>query len=1044
MSFLPHLDTKNQSGAQLSASWTLLQNSNHGYLLLDRDRIVCEVNPALAKAMRCKPKALVHYCLDSTLPELADGLEPVLQRLFCLGHDSQQESLEIVLSQDGSNSRHWKASCSLVSTGDGQSAVAILFEDTTSQHKLAKMLVEGENRFRSTFDSAATGMALVDLSGNLFRANRALCNMMGYQESELVGQSLASLTHPDDLEEDLVAFQRMFRGEISEYRLDKRYVRSDGTILWGLLNAAIVRGVDGSPLYAIGEVQDITKNKLAFDAVQQSEQLYRDLAESLPQLVWIADANGIVQSVNERAVEYIGRETIDEIWPDWQPLVHPDDLEETVRRWSESVAAKTAIDIQFRFLRFDGQYRWHISRAIPIFAEDGEVKRWLGTLTDIHSQKMAQQAIDASERRFRAVLERSFDCVKLISADGIVKYISPSSQTLFDAKPEERLGKPAFELTHPDDVNFVHQQFNEVLKAPGVPLSWSYRIRQSNGSIRWLEAWGTNLLHDSDVEAVVINLRDITQDKQNAETQERLRSERNRVLKRLQVQVETMPIGLIVTDEEFRLTEWNPAAQKIFGHRKEDVVGKRFDELRLVEESHVESVEGIAERLLAGGDMAHGTHRNLTRDGEFRECEWYLAPLMGDGGNFEGVLGIVVDVTERLQLEEQFRQAQKMEAIGRLAGGIAHDFNNLLTVINGYAEVLLDDGPNTKAQNLLLEICRAGERAARLTDQLLSFSRKKEQKRELLQLSEVVRNMESMLRSMIGEDVELFVDYRSDLPYVHVDRTQVEQVLMNLAVNARDAMPEGGRLSISIDSLEIAEQQAMCSPTIRDGNYVRMVVSDTGTGMSDHVKKQIFDPFFTTKEVGKGTGLGLSTVYGVITQNGGSIHVESTSGEGTKFEVFLPIAKATQARIRLADTSQMQGNGETILLVEDDQSLRNVVKTMLNQLGYHVLAAENAAEAKKLASVHRESIQLLLTDVVMPEMGGGELYQCLVTELPKLRVLFMSGYTQGRLSQYNIGGSEDLLLRKPFSRSTLAQRVHKSFSTSSPWDRNGISSNDRE
>jgi len=1025
MNLSPQKPTSTSPSPQSTVPWTVLQNSSFGYLLLDQDGRVCETNPAFSSAVQFPPEQLAQKTLPEVLPELAHQLEPVLNKLLAEKVNEQSYSLEVTLPRSMYHSRTWKATCLYISPNDRPPAIAVQLEETTNLSSMETMLFESENRFRSTFDSATTGMALVDLSGNLFRVNRALCRMLAYEEHELVGQSITSLTCPDDLAEDLVESKRLFEGEINHYQLEKRYLRSDGQIVWGHLNASIVRGVDGSPLYGVGEVQDITGRKIAFDAMLKSEQQYRNLADSIPQLVWIADKEGTIQYVNDQAVKYIGQDQLSRLWPNWEPLVHPDDLAETSRQWSQSVTSQTAIDIQFRFRRFDGEYRWHISRAVPVFSERGKIDRWFGTLTDIHDQKLLQQALDASERKFRAVLEQSFDCVKLTTAEGIVKYISPSSEELLGYKPEERLGKLAFESIHPDDKDFVREQMRQVLASPGEPLTWAYRARHRNGTTRWLEVWVTNLLDDQDVESVVINIRDVTNDKLNSATQERLRAERNRLLHRLQIQVETMPIGLIVTDEEFCIIEWNPAAQKIFGHLQEDVLAKRFDQLGLVDQSSMETVEEIAQNLLKGGDTVHGTHRNRTSSGKEILCEWYLTPLIDEGGKFEGVLSSVIDVTDRRQLEEQFRQAQKMEAVGRLAGGIAHDFNNLLTVINGYTELLLDESPDVElGRSLLLEIQKAGIRAARLTDQLLSFSRKKVQKSELLCLVDVTRNMESMLRRLIGEDVELVVEYENYLPRVLADQTQIEQILMNLSVNARDAMPRGGRLSIAIGSMVILDAEEYREFRLQPGKYVRITVTDNGTGMTDEVRKQVFEPFFTTKEAGDGTGLGLSTVYGVIAQHGGNVRVHSVLGEGTRFDIVLPAALSPPSAISPSHNDQPAGNGERILLVEDDQTLRNVIQQMLDQLGYQVVSAGSAQEAMKLARERQVLPDLLLTDVVMPEVGGADLFKNLVQRLPELKVLFMSGYANEQLLQYGVDGTDEHFLQKPFSRSTLAQQVY--------------------
>jgi two-component system cell cycle sensor histidine kinase/response regulator CckA len=401
-----------------------------------------------------------------------------------------------------------------------------------------------------------------------------------------------------------------------------------------------------------------------------------------------------------------------------------------------------------------------------------------------------------------------------------------------------------------------------------------------------------------------------------------------------------------------------------------------------------------------------------------------VTPMRGDGRP-EGAVVMHINVSDHKRLEQQFTQAQKMEAVGRLAGGVAHDFNNLLTVINGYSEMVRDRlPPGDPARELVAEIARAGERAAGLTRQLLAFSRQQLVVPQVLDLNALVADTEKMLRRLIGEDVELAVDLEPDLGHVEADPGQIEQVLMNLAVNARDAMPQGGRLTIQTRNIRI--DAAESRPGGRPGPYVLLAVSDTGCGMSEGTQARLFEPFFTTKGPGRGTGLGLATVYGIVQQSGGHIDVESARGQGTTFRIYLPRVEALAPTRKSHQGVRLRPGGrETVLLVEDEAAVRALVRVVLREGGYTVLEARHGVEALRLAEQHTGPIHLLLSDVVMPELGGRELADRLAALRPGLKILYLSGYTDDAVLRHGVQEAEAALLQKPFTPDALALKVRE-------------------
>jgi two-component system cell cycle sensor histidine kinase/response regulator CckA len=391
------------------------------------------------------------------------------------------------------------------------------------------------------------------------------------------------------------------------------------------------------------------------------------------------------------------------------------------------------------------------------------------------------------------------------------------------------------------------------------------------------------------------------------------------------------------------------------------------------------------------------------------------------------VVGSWTDVTERKHLEDQFRQAQKMEAVGRLAGGIAHDFNNLLQVITGYGELLLESlRPDDPSRELVGEMTRAGERGAGLTRQLLAFGRQSVLAPRVLDLNSVVIDLEKMLRRMIGEDVDLRTALRPGLGRVRADPGQIEQVLMNLAVNARDAMPQGGKLTIETRDAELDEEYARGHAGVQPGPYVLLAVSDSGHGMTPEVQARVFEPFFTTKEMGKGTGLGLATVFGIVQQTGGHIAVYSEPNVGTTFKVYLPRVEesVSPAKPRTSVLAVPKGT-ETVLLVEDEDAVRALVRIILRQAGYHVLEASDGGAALAMAGRHEGPIHLLLSDVVMPVLGGRQLAERLVALHPEMKVLYQSGYTDDAVVRHGILQEKVHFLQKPYSPAALAAKVRE-------------------
>jgi PAS domain S-box-containing protein len=428
--------------------------------------------------------------------------------------------------------------------------------------------------------------------------------------------------------------------------------------------------------------------------------------------------------------------------------------------------------------------------------------------------------------------------------------------------------------------------------------------------------------------------------------------------------------------------------------------------------------------LESGKPVPLSEGRIIRIDGTLLDVEISVAPFLEDGA--PAVQIVCRDISDRKVLEAQFRQAQKMEAIGKLAGGIAHDFNNLLTIIIGHCEFLIADLPaDASMKNSVLDIQKAGLRASDLTRQLLAFSRKAVVEPKVLDLNAVVVNMESMLQRLIGEDITLTTTLAPILGRIRADAGQIEQVIVNLVVNARDAMPQGGMLTITTCNVDLGYDYVMLHPHVKSGHYVMLAVSDTGTGMSQAMKERIFEPFFTTKEQGKGTGLGLATVYGIVTQSGSHIEVESEIGQGTTLYVYFPSIESCQLSTKSSHDKIVPRGKETVILVEDEDEVRTITRMALQFLGYTVLEAGSGTEAIRQCQSHPEPIHLLISDVVMPEMGGRQVAENVATIKPGIKVLFFSGYTDDAVVRHGISKSEVAFLQKPFRMEGLAKKVRE-------------------
>ncbi|MFZ0522617.1 MAG: PAS domain S-box protein [Candidatus Acidiferrales bacterium] len=621
------------------------------------------------------------------------------------------------------------------------------------------------------------------------------------------------------------------------------------------------------------------------------------------------------------------------------------------------------------------------------------------------------------EELFRLISENAADLIAVVDMDGNRIYNSLSHEKVLGYSADELKAFSSFEQIHPEDQERVKEAAQEARRS-GVGRPLEYRIRHKDGTWRVLESTASVIRNSKgEPEKLVIVNREITDRKRAAEALRRSELSFRTV-------VEDAPYGIFRATLTGQFLMVNPALQKMLGYESRDELLKA----NLAEDIYRYPAEHQkVNALFLQGQNLKGIEVEWKRkDSALIQARCSAWPVKDESGAVGYLEVFAEDITEQRVLERQFRMAQKMEAVGRLSGGIAHDFNNLLGVIIGYTQVVKRNlGPGHPSYEHAEEIERASQRAVSLTRQLLAYSRQQVLEPAILNLNTLVSDMEKMLSRLIGEDIALSLSLDPALSQVKADRGQIEQVLMNLAVNARDAMPDGGRLTIATANAELDLPYTREHPGSKPGWYVMLAVTDTGTGMDPETLAQVFEPFFTTKERDKGTGLGLATVYGVVKQSDGYIAVESQKGNGSSFKMYLPLVRQAAVAQESVPAPRSVRGCETILLVEDAEALRKLAHMFLHDNGYDVLTAADGSEAIRVAQQSSVPIHLLLTDVVMPGMNGRVLAERLAPGNPAMKVLYMSGYTDTFIAGHGALEPGTHLLQKPFTEETLTRKVRE-------------------
>ena len=935
----------------------------------------------------------------------------------------------------------------------GQDAILVVAQDISGRREMEEKAAERTAYMQAVTENNPLAIVTLDLDRRVQMCNPAFERLFGYTAEEIRGTDLELLISPPGRQSEMVGLiERTMLGTTVRTTTQRR--RRDGSLV-DVQFVGVPLVVDGKRTGSFGMYEDITERIRAENAQRSAEEKYRRIFERAVEGFFESTVEGRFVTVNPAMARIIGyrspAEMISEIHDMGKQLFLEADAQKKLAQGLETHGIVEGFECQM--VRKDGTKIWVSMNVRAIRDSGGRIVGHDGSAEDVTERKRSELDRQVTTEIIHAVsvTDNLDDLLRLVhvalgkvldAENCFVALYEPSTGMFhfplfvdkFDiASPADdlkksctsyvfRTGEPAI-MTKEFFEQLESRGEAELVGTPspswlGVPL----RTPTKTIGVLVVQNYETeNVYTQRDLEFLSSVGGQIALAIERKRAEERVRESEAR----LRVLVEQLPAVLWTVDRNLSFTSAVGSGLARLGLKPNQLVGMFLQE-------YFETNDPTFGPIAAHRRAINGEAVTFPVEWKNGSYACHVEPLRDAAGQLQGAICMALDVTDRKQLEEQFRQAQKMEAVGRLAGGIAHDFNNLLMVIQGYADLLVGKLP--AGENLRRnaeQIQSAAQRAAGLTQQLLAFSRKQILAPKVLNIHSVVADMEKMLRRLIGEDVELKVSSAPDLGLIKADRSQIEQVLMNLAVNARDAMPKGGRLTIETGNSEFDASVAEVPSVFAPGRYVMLAVSDTGCGMDTATKAHIFEPFFTTKEKGKGTGLGLATVYGVVKQSGGYVWVFSEPGQGTTFKIYLPrIDEDTVSNEsdRDKETKRCPRGSEVILLVEDEEGVRDLAREYLEMSGYSVIAAADGHRALELAATHRGPIHLLMTDVVMPGIGGHELAERVNNLRPGIKVLYMSGYTDQALATQGAFAKDVPLLQKPFTLQTLALKLREILS----------------
>jgi two-component system cell cycle sensor histidine kinase/response regulator CckA len=876
-----------------------------------------------------------------------------------------------------------------------------------------------ETLFRQLVENSLAGIQILQ-DGKYVFTNSRVAEMFGYTEEELRGIDSWSLAvAPEDRPMVVEQVRRRLSGELPRAQYTFKGQRKDGSLIDVEIHSNRIE-LDGRPA-VLGMLVDITQRKRAEAEMQHTTDLLQAIAEWTPDAVFIKDRSGRYLLFNPAAAHFVGRPVEEVLGRDDTQLFSPESSLVVMQR-DQEVMASGIMETREEELTAAGVKRVFLATKAPYRDNQGNIVGLIGISRDITERKRAEAERDHLLTRLQLQMDRMpLGCLLTDASFRIVDW-NTAAERIFGYTKAEMIGiGPPFEkIVDPGDWPQEQDILRRIRSGDMAAHSVNSNVTKEGRKI--VCEWNNTPVLDSEGNfvGVLAVAQDITS---------RREAEATILLRDRAIQAVTQ--GIIITDPALQdnpIIYVSPSFEKLTGYSASDALGKNCRFLQ-GPDTDSESVARLR-RAIRDAQPCKLELLNYRKDGTSFWNELSISPVFDPRGRVTHFVGSQADVTSRRKMEEQLRQVQKMEAVGRLAGGIAHDFNNLLTIINGYSELILDTLTiEASFREYVDQIKAAGERAAALTGQLLAFSRKQMLQPVIVDLNVQIRDMQKLLRRLIGEDIELLLDLHSDLSRIYADRSQIEQVVLNLILNSRDAMPMGGTLIVETRDVDFDSEYVSFHPEARPGRNVMLAVCDTGCGMDKETIVRIFEPFFTTKEADKGTGLGLPTVYGIVKQSNGHIDVYSEVGLGTTFKVYLPAYSSAGEAVPNAEPipQELLRGTETVLLVEDEDSVRALAAKILRSNGYVVLEASNGKQAIEQLENELDQIKLVITDVVMPVMGGRQLVEHLHKQRPEIKILFMSGYTEDSVVRHGILSSAADFLQKPFTALSLTKKVRDSL-----------------
>jgi PAS domain S-box-containing protein len=865
-------------------------------------------------------------------------------------------------------------------------------------------------KYIEVFEKANDAIFIHDFNGKMLEINEMACLQTGYSREELLELTLAKLDTPEFAAKIPERLKLLMRD--GEAVFEAAHITKDGRVVPVEISSSIIDFGGEKAIMSIA--RNISDRKKSEQALRESEQKYKNLFHHSNDAIFIHDHNGNIMDINQRTLDLFGYSK-EELISMKVPELHPPEELVKSKTAFESVSADGDVKFEIKFLKKNGEI--FPAEVSANSMEIGGKKIIQGIVRDMSDRIREEELLRESEEKYRTLVEQSLQGViiiqdfKLVFANSAMAQMSGYEiDELLWMKPDE-----VQNLIHIDDQEMVWSRMKDRFAGKDVPNNYELRIVRKNGEVWWLEIYAT-IIEFGGKPAIQATFIDIHERKamevtlQESEEQFRTLAEKSP--------------NMIFINTKGHVVYANDRCEDLTGYTRDEFYSPDFNFFTLIDAGSRELVRENFRRHMANEDVAAYEYKLVTKEG--RRIDAIINTKLINYKGERAILGIITDVTQTKLLEKQLRQSQKMEAIGTLAGGIAHDFNNLLIGIMGYSDLLLlkikDD---EKVRGEIKEIKKAAERAASLTKQLLAFGRRQMLQMEVLDLNQIVKEMEAMLRRLIGENIDFESILAPDLHTVKADPGQLELVIINLAINARDAMPDGGKLTISTENVKIDKEISSMMPDATDGDFVLLSVSDTGIGMDKATLARIFEPFFSTKGAGIGTGLGLSTVYGNVKQHNGWTKVSSEPGKGTTFIIFLPACALEPERREpeILSISDLHGRGEAILLVEDEERVRQFTARVLKENGYEVVEAGSAEEALEIFDRESGSFRLVFSDVVLPGKSGIQLVEELLSSNPGLKVVLNSGYTEQQSGWERISDKGYRFVQKPFSILDLLRAV---------------------